>query len=159
MSQDDNVLREELWKRLQEIRGSYKDHERLRRLLDQWEKDFGAKYQHIVDDLIAERASGYWRRMAALEGNTLEDLLRVMWEPWTEGEFTFELDEDVLQIHCTKCPIADGYRAIGKENIGILFHCNEDPHIAAGFNSDFEFSCTKTLMEGEGYCNHRYSLR
>ncbi|MHA2065889.1 MAG: L-2-amino-thiazoline-4-carboxylic acid hydrolase [Candidatus Thorarchaeota archaeon] len=159
MSQDDKALREQLWERLQEIGGSYKDHERLRTLLDQWEEDFGVEYQHIIDDLIAERARQYWRRMSSLEGNTLEDLVRTMWKPWTEGEFTFELTGDVLQIQCTKCPIAEGYRAIRREQYGVLFHCNEDSHIAAGFNPNIEFSCTKTLMEGDEYCNHCYSLR
>ncbi len=154
-----DVTQKLLWARLQEIRGSYNDTERLRDLLDKWEEDFGTKYQKIVDELIANAACQYWRSISAREGTTIDDLMRTQWEPWTEGEFTIEKTEDGVQIHCTKCPMADSYRAIGRVDYGVQFHCNEDEHIVAGYNPRIVFTRTKTLMEGDDCCDHRYSLR
>lgn len=159
MSQSEEDLREILWTKLQAIRGSYSDPESLRTLLKQWEEDACTKYQHIVDELIGERASNYWRSISAREGAGVEDLVRTQWEPWTEGEFSIEKTQDGVKVFCTKCPISDGYRLIGREDYGYLFHCAEDAHIVAGFNPKIVFKRTKTLMEGDDCCDFYYSMK
>ena len=57
MNKDVESLRATLWRRLQEIRGSYEDPEQLKTLLEQWEEDFGPEHQDLVDEMIAEASS------------------------------------------------------------------------------------------------------
>ncbi len=59
MNKDLKNLRATLWRRLQEIRGSYEDPEQLKTLLEQWEEDFGPEHQDLVDEMIAEASSNY----------------------------------------------------------------------------------------------------
>lgn len=159
MSKDGESIRATLWRRLQEIRGSYKDPEKLKSLLEQWEKDFGSEYQRLVDEMIATASSNYWCEISSREGTSVDDLIRMQWTTWTEGEFTTEKIPDGIQIYCTKCPMADAYKSIGREDYGLRFHCIEDFHAISGYNPSIHLERTKTLMDDDDCCNHRYTLK
>jgi hypothetical protein len=159
MSKDGADIRATLWQRLQEMRGSYTDLERLKILLEQWEKDFGSEHQSLVDEMIAKASSNYWREISAHEGTSVDDLIRMQWMTWTEGEFTTEKIPNGIQIYCTKCPMADAYKSISKPDYGLRFHCIEDFHAISGFNPSITLERTKTLMDDDECCNHRYTLK
>ncbi|MFX0093744.1 MAG: L-2-amino-thiazoline-4-carboxylic acid hydrolase, partial [Candidatus Hodarchaeota archaeon] len=110
-------------------------------------------------EILAEQTRKAWAAIAAREKSSFDDLIRRLWEDWTEGEFTIEKSEKGVQIYCTKCPIADSYRSIGKQALGLIFQCSEDPYIAAGFNPNIEFRRSKTLMNGDDCCDHYYSIK
>lgn len=158
MNKEDD-FRANLWKRLQEVRTSYKEPEKLGPLIEKWEKDFGPEHQDVVDELIGIASRNYWSDMSSREGKTLDDLVRTLWETWDEGEYTIEKIPDGVQVYVTKCPMVDAFRALGKADLGVQFFCNEDDRIVEGFNPCIEFTRTKTLMEGNDCCNHRYILR
>ena len=159
MNKEVESLRATLWRRLQEVRGSYEDTEKLKTLLEKWEEDFDPEHQDLVDEMIAEASGNYWREVSAREGKSVDDLIRTQWMPWTDGAFTIEKISDGIQIYCTKCPMADAYIEIDKVDYGLRFHCAEDANIVTGYNPSIKFDRTKTLMEGDDCCNHRYTMK
>ena len=53
--QSDEVDRDLLWKRLEEIRQNDTDSEKLNLLLEAWDRDYGPEYNAIVSEVLAER--------------------------------------------------------------------------------------------------------
>ncbi|MHA1951179.1 MAG: L-2-amino-thiazoline-4-carboxylic acid hydrolase [Candidatus Thorarchaeota archaeon] len=159
MSKEDDSPRTILWKRLQEVRGCYNNTEALKPLVEKWEQDFGPEHQDLVDEMIASACKNYWSEISAREGTSIDDLIRTQWMPWDEGEFRTEKVKDGIQTYVTKCPMADAFKSIGKVALGVQFFCNEDEHIVKGFNPSIQFHRTKTLMEGDDCCDHRYTLK
>ncbi|MFX0126051.1 MAG: L-2-amino-thiazoline-4-carboxylic acid hydrolase [Candidatus Hodarchaeota archaeon] len=150
---------QDILEKIHSIQQSWRDPKKLNLLLDEWEKNFGDKYNQMAEELVAEHTRSAWSKISSQKGlSSLDDLINLLWEQWTEGEFTIERTKTTVQIHCTKCPIADAYRSIDKEKYGFQFHCSEDPFIVKGFNPKIKFERTKTLMNGDDYCDHLYSL-
>ncbi len=159
MSKEGESFRSTLWKRLQELRSNYKDLEKIESLIEKWEKDYGPEHQVTVDEMIGSACKSYWSEISAREGTSIDDLIRTQWMPWTEGEFTVEKIPNGIQIYCTKCPMADAFWAIERVDLGVQFFCNEDAFIVEGYNPDIKFHRTKTLMEGDDCCDHRYTMK
>ena len=92
---------------------------------------------------------------------TIDDFLRVLWEPLpAQGfEFTSEETPEGMQMHCTRCPLVDLAAAFDAKNWFYHFACAGDPHMVAGFNPNMGFRRTKTLMEGDEYCDHFYFMK
>ena len=65
---------------------------------------------------------------------------------------------DSVKFRFTNCPLANAFRAIGKPEIGKFF-CDADGPLATAFNKNIKFEITKTLMEGDEYCNHHYYIQ
>jgi hypothetical protein len=150
---------EQIWTQIRKIRDSWGNSEQLKVALAEWESDFGTEYNALAEKLLAEKTRESWaRRAASWNSTSLDVLIRVMWEDWTEGEFSIDKSEGCVQIQCTKCPIANAYRSIGQSELGLIFQCSEDPHIVAGYNPNMKFRRTKTLMAGDEMCDHSYEL-
>ncbi len=116
-----------------------------------------------VEDLVAERTREQWAQIAEREGsNTIDDLIRVLWEPAVEEgfEFTVERREDGVQMRCTRCPIHERAKGFDEELRGWFYTlaCSADPSIVAGFNPRMGFRRTKTLVEGDDHCDHFYYM-
>ncbi|UCE09122.1 MAG: L-2-amino-thiazoline-4-carboxylic acid hydrolase [Candidatus Thorarchaeota archaeon] len=158
-SRNDDITKEGLWERICAIRANWGDQAKLRELLDEWDRDFGSEYDDKTLEALAENVRKNAAAWAKQEGiSTPEDIVRSMWEGWTEGEFTIDRTDAGIQIRCTKCPIADSYLAIDKAEAGLLFQCSEDPYIVEGTNPNMNFRRTKTLMAGDDCCDHFYSM-
>jgi hypothetical protein len=156
---NDGITKEQLWDRICAIRTNWGDPAKLRELLDDWDRDFGSEFDDKALEALAENVREDAAAWAKREGiSTPEDIVRSMWEGWTEGEFTIERTDVGIQINCTKCPIADSYLAIDRAEAGLLFQCSEDPHIVEGTNPNMKFRRTKTLMAGDDCCDHFYSM-
>ncbi|MGY5875399.1 MAG: L-2-amino-thiazoline-4-carboxylic acid hydrolase [Candidatus Thorarchaeota archaeon] len=157
LTEDERV---EMWKRIYEIRESHTDIDKLKSLLEAFERDYGPDYLETPEEVVAEnvrRNAAGWARKHNY--STVEDIVKDMWEGWTEGEFTIERKKDGIQIYCTKCPMADAYKSIGRTEMGLILHCSEDEHIVSGFNPEMKFRRTKTLMDGDDCCDHYYSMK
>jgi predicted ArsR family transcriptional regulator len=144
------------------IRAAHSNPKKLNALLDIYEKDFGTEANENVLEIIAEQTREAWAEIALeQERNDIDGILDTLWRSFESagGEFAVERSEDSAQIHCTKCPVADTYLAIGKPEYGLIFHCSTDPHIVAGFNPEMEFRITKKLMNGDACCDHYYRLK
>ena len=154
-----SVDRQEILSRIEAIQRESHNPTQLKTLIAEWERDFGLEYNDLAEGILADdvrKKVGGWAERKNL--STVEDLIRNMWETWTEGKFTINRKEDGVQIHCTRCPIADTYRSIGREEYGFIFHCSVDAHVASGFNPKMRFRRTKTLMMGDDCCDHHYSM-
>jgi hypothetical protein len=156
---------EELKELVTDIRAARSEPKKLIALLDKYEREFGPEAEQRVLEIIAENTRKLWTEIAEErkgEGDDIgvQGILETLWKSFERvgGEFTVERTEDSAQIHCTRCPMADTYRKIGKPEYGMIFHCSTDPHIVAGFNPEMEFSITKNLMIDD-CCNHYYRLK
>lgn len=72
---------------------------------------------------------------------------------------TFEVVEDTPQafeVKVTECLWAKTFREIGAEEIGYWLVCHPDYAYCQGFNPHISMIRSKTLMQGESYCNHRW---
>ena len=65
--------------------------------------------------------------------------------------------ESELQYKFTGCPWAEYFRAVGESEIGRFF-CEVDEPLVKAFNGKVCFERTKTLMDGDAYCNHHYFI-
>ncbi|MGY5853889.1 MAG: L-2-amino-thiazoline-4-carboxylic acid hydrolase [Candidatus Thorarchaeota archaeon] len=153
----EKVDRQQILRRIVEIRNYDTNPEKLGELIDAWERNYGPDYNEIAGEILAEhltRNAKAWVKEHNL--STAADIIRDMWEGWTEGEFTVDRTKEGIQIRCTKCPHADAYLAIDRKDYGVLFKCNEDFAIYKAYPDVF-FRRTKTLMEGDDCCDHFFS--
>jgi hypothetical protein len=153
----DDFTDKELWGRIQEIRSNYKDINLLKELINKWDIEIDAKLMERAGKLIANASRNYWVSKSE-NGNSLNHLFPILWDDWTEGEFTADKSDQSIQMHVTKCPMADAFLEVGRPDLGKFFFCDEDPHIVNGFNPKIKFTRTKAIMLNDGYCNHFYSL-
>lgn len=68
---------------------------------------------------------------------------------------TVERTADSIRLKYLDCPWATAFRAVGHPEIGRFF-CDADEPIVAVFNPEIQFDRTKTLMDGDEYCNHHF---
>ena len=152
---------EELRELITDIRMARSKPKRLISLLERFEHEFGPDAEQRVLEIIAENTRNAWAEIAEeRDDNGIQGILDTLWKSFEDvgGEFTVERTENSAQIHCTKCPMADTYRKIGKPKYGLIFHCSTDPHIVAGFNPEMEFKITRKLMMDD-CCDHYYRLK
>jgi len=75
-------------------------------------------------------------------------------------EFAVLEDSDKkFAVKITKCKYADFYIEKGEPEIGYAIHCALDFGEAESFSSDITLKRTKTIMQGDYYCNHCYILK
>ena len=151
----------ELSKLIDQIRKARPNPKKLKSLIEKYEREFGPETEKQVLDIIADTTKKAWTEIAERIGNNgIDGILDTLWKSFEHAgdEFTVDRTENSVQIHCTKCPIADSYLEIGKPEFGLIFHCSTDPHIVAGFNPEMEFKITKRIMSGDGCCDHFYHL-
>ncbi len=127
---------------------------------------FGEAAEHVIETFLKDgarawAASGAQADLQANKRNDIQGLLNFLWEPLRqEGfEFTYIQDEQGCQLKVTRCPVAEIARAHKLEKWGFMFHCMGDEPICKGYNPGIAFRRTKTLMEGEEYCDHFYYYR
>ena len=68
-----------------------------------------------------------------------------------------EDSEDRQAYRFTRCMLAEIYRGLDAEDIG-LWICDGDGPVAAGFNPRIRFERKQTLMVGDDCCDHVYYL-
>ncbi|MEW5868378.1 MAG: L-2-amino-thiazoline-4-carboxylic acid hydrolase [Chloroflexota bacterium] len=72
---------------------------------------------------------------------------------------TVEFIEDTPQaaeIKVTECLWAKTFRELGAAEIGYMLTCGTDDAHCQGFNPRIRMIHSKTLMQGDEYCNHRF---
>ena len=92
---------------------------------------------------------------------SIPELINVLWAPLQHSGYVFETEEieNGVQVYCTRCPYANLYRALGGEDWGFQLFCAADAELVEQFNPNIKFERTKTLMEGDDCCNHRYTMK
>lgn len=128
-------------------------------VLNDLQQRYGSKVVEVLDLVIGTTTRTGWSQIGQQQpSRTIADFLRLLWDPLPKlgFEFTSTTTADGVQMHCTHCPhVALGEALHAKT---WLYHlvCGGDPHMVAGFNPDMGFRRTKTLMQGDAYCDHYY---
>ncbi|PKO14597.1 MAG: hypothetical protein CVU39_14060 [Chloroflexi bacterium HGW-Chloroflexi-10] len=129
-------------------------------LLSALQNKFGPEVAQVVEQ---ENCALVCRTYLAGSTGTgsIEALINLLWEPLrTKGyEFSVTHSEDGVQMKCTACPWARLYRNLGGADWGYRLYCAVDEDLVKGFNSQIGFKRTKTLMEGDEYCDHFYYMK
>lgn len=68
-----------------------------------------------------------------------------------------ESTETVFQWRITECINAEPFLAADAADIGYAATCHGDFAFAEAFNPAIKLTRDKTIMAGDGYCNHRYT--
>jgi predicted ArsR family transcriptional regulator len=127
---------------------------------------FGEEAERVIRDSLNKGAREWAARAAGADiragrANDIQGLINWLWEPLREEgfEFTCEQRDEGYQLHVTRCPIAEIAKTFNLEKWGFLFHCRGDKAICDGYNPKITLRRTKTLMEGDDYCDHFYGYR
>ena len=78
---------------------------------------------------------------------------------FTKHVLTFDIVEDtdrVLEIKVTECLWAKTFRENGASDIGYATLCHTDYAGCQAFNEKIRMTRSRTLMQGDDYCNHRW---
>jgi hypothetical protein len=154
MSKDEALI----LKRAIEIRNNWQDREKLKVLIDDWEKEFGHNYDDVVERLLGAYLEEVWEKKAIEHGsNSLDDLLSILLD-WPEAEYTMEEIDSGYKVTTTHCPLAANYRSIDRADYGASFHCISDPYICRGFNSRIKHRKISSRMQGDDACIHFYTI-
>lgn len=160
MNQDNKGMEDLLRQRMMEV---HRFHMRDKiDLLNALENAFGPEVKTIVEKAEGEKAREEWRTIAHQTGkSTIEDLIALLWEPLRQKGFEFSVEEkpDGVQMRCTRCPIFDMAKELGGTDWMYHHTCSVDPYIAEGFNERIKLVRTKTLMQGDPYCDHFYTMK
>jgi len=62
-------------------------------------------------------------------------------------------------VKITKCKYADFYIEKGEPEIGYAMHCALDFSETEAFSADIILKRTKTIMQGDDYCDHCYEFK
>ena len=146
---------------IERIRGDGSEPLLLTSLIDEYEREFGPEANEEVLDILGRDTRDSWAEIARTrKNNSIEDLLDTLWKRFGKagGKFTVKREGGVVKIHCTRCPMADTYKSIGRQEYGLIFHCSTDPYIVQGFNDRIAFQISKRLMSGDDCCDHSYSM-
>lgn len=116
----------------------------------------------LLDRICADETSAYWSSLTRDldDGGTLDDLVRLLWEPLPEMGFEFSTEkiENGLRFRCTRCPNAELAAELGG-SAAFWFSrtaCATDFHVGGAFDPPIRFERTKTLVQGDDHCNHTY---
>ena len=69
-----------------------------------------------------------------------------------------ENTEKAVEVKVSECLWAKAFRAVGAQEIGYAMWCHYDFGNCQGFNPKMHLVRTKTLMQGDDCCNHRWVL-
>ena len=133
----------------------------------------GAEGRAVLDDLDREnreRLAAEWKALAEQQPEvSIASFVEVLWNQMCLPDgLEFERTDDpatgTVQMHCTYCPWHAVAAAAGATDVAWTLFCATDPHMVAGFNQavapggrPIVFSRTRTLMQGDPYCDHRYT--
>jgi hypothetical protein len=79
---------------------------------------------------------------------------------FSQHALTLEIVEDTPQVFAvkvTECLWAKTFREMGAADIGYLLVCHTDYADCQGFNPRITMTRSKTLMQGDDCCNHRFA--
>ena len=137
-------------------------YSKIANLLKAMKERFGEDAYQVLVEQNGEEAIREWREIAlSNDDNSIETLIKCLWEPLRDEGFEYELEErgTGFQLKCTRCGLYDLARHLGITEEAYYMFCEADPYITEGFNPNIGFKRTKTLMQGHGCCDHYYYMK
>lgn len=128
-------------------------------LLNALRAEFGDGVAGVVRAKASSDSCAMFRALSEKTGkNSIDDLVALLWEPLRAKGYAFTMEkvDGGVRMHCTACPFAAMYRAMGGAEWGYALYCAADEDLTKAFNPKIGFKRTQTLMEGHDYCDHEY---
>jgi len=123
--------------------------------------EYGPDAIEVLSSAKYELTYQQWAELAhSQEHNCIAKLLELLWEgagPLLEYDVLYR-DSGEIRLRVTKCFWADTLREMGAADIGKILYCDDEHASASGFNPHIRLTRTKTLMEGDDFCDHCYLL-
>lgn len=121
---------------------------------------YGDKVLDIVEENVIEQTVEKLQQ-AKLPERDLNTVMEILWNQMGDlAEFTVEESTpEFLRLKVTRCLFADEMRTLNAAGIGFAFYCSYDHGFCQGLNPDIRFTRTKTLMQGDDFCDHTYELK
>jgi hypothetical protein len=121
---------------------------------------FFALMKRVIDEAVLQESAEYAKTSGK---NDLAAYVADLKKPdrlWS-NVLTFNIVEDTptaFEIRVTECLWAKTYRDANAGDLGYLLSCYGDFASTKGFNPKMHMIRTKTLMQGDAFCNHRYVI-
>ena len=134
-----------IWRGLEGEIGREKLHEMMKRVIDQTAKQEMAEFAKKAGKNDMATFTQDFRKPDSIYRNVL----------------TFQVIEDTpraFEAKVTECLWAKTYRDFNAGDLGYILSCYADFASAEGFNPKMRMIRTKTLMQGDDCCNHRYVI-
>jgi hypothetical protein len=134
-----------IWRGLEKELGTEKLHEMLKR---------------VIDVNVKEQMAGWAKSAGKNDLATYTGDFRKPDRFW-QNVLTFDVVEDTPQAFeakVTECLWATTFRSAKAADLGYILSCYGDYASAEGFNPKMRMIRSKTLMQGDAFCNHRYIL-
>lgn len=160
MENQKNFIQEQIYQRMVML-NRYHTQDKAE-LLYALKECFGEEVFRIVEKVECEKAVREWQYHAKqTEDNSIEALIRLLWEPLKEKgfEYTAEKQENGIQMRCTRCPVYEMAKEMDATELMYHHTCSTDECIASAFNPRIGFRRTKTLMQGDDFCDHYYFMK
>jgi hypothetical protein len=121
---------------------------------------FAAMLKRVIDEAAEKRSA---ERAKKLGKNDMEAFTRDLNPPnrFWRTVLTYQIVESTpkaFELKVTECLWAKTYREANAADLGFLLTCYGDYALARGFNPKMRMTRTKTLMQGDAFCNHRYVI-
>ena len=114
----------------------------------------------LLEKICGDETRAHWAGLVRTGGSSLDDLVRLLWDPLPELGFDFSSERrlDGLQFCVTRCPNHELAGRLGGNAADWLLHlvCATDPYVVEAFDPPIRFRRTKTLMLGDDHCDHAY---
>jgi predicted hydrocarbon binding protein len=120
--------------------------------------DFIAMLKRASEQSGRSSAKGFARNLPENDFESFKSWARQPDRFWQHA-LTFEIVEDsdtALEVKITECLWAKTFREMEASDIGYAGICHGDFAYAEGFNPKLRMERTKTLMQGDDRCNHRW---
>ena len=116
----------------------------------------------ILKSVNQQEALERGRKVGGDTQETTIDILAKDVATWGEGGVwemeVLEQTATTYFFNVTRCPYYEKYRELGVEEFGVALSCCRDEPFARGLDPKLKLVRTKTIMEGEDFCDFRYSL-
>jgi hypothetical protein len=121
---------------------------------------FVAMLKRIIDEGNERRSAEFAKKLGKNDLAAYTQNFRQA-DGFYQKALTFQVVEDTpraFEVKVTECLWAKTYRDVQAADLGYVLSCYGDFTAAQGFNHKMRLVRTKTLMQGEDCCNHRYVL-
>jgi len=121
------------------------------------ESKYGEEGKNALKEMwLEEICRKPWKKIGeSVKNNDIQTLTKLVEEKCSgTHEFKRIMNKpNKVAYKFTKCRWADIFKKLGATDIGKWF-CDSDPIYVKAFNPNIKFKRTKTLMNGDKYCDH-----
>ena len=134
-------------------------------ILSQLEQRFGSETFHkalreACSQEVAKSVAKYAQTLSHADLDAFAEIFRKPRPLW-QNALTYEIVEDSTQafeLHVSECLWAKIMRDCDAADLGYSKFCFPDYAMAQAFNPKLRMIRSKTLMQGDSHCNHRYVM-